>query len=194
MSPKRTSSAFKTKRLALSAVMCALSVVMLGMGAILEVLDITASMLASLFLLPLLLCYGNGYTLMAYAVTSLLSLILMPHSFSPWMYAGLLGYYPMVKHKLDRLPRALAYFLKGILLLTALGVYFVIFYFLMLQGSGSLLDAFLKAFGEEDGGAVMGWVTVALAFISFFAYDLLIDRVLILYRYKWQERVERWMK
>ncbi len=29
--------------------------------------------------------------------------------------------------------------------------------------------------------------------VAFFAYDLLIDRLLVLYRYKWQTRVEKWM-
>ena len=194
MSRQYRSRAFKTKRLALSAVLCALGVVIMGFGAILEVMDITTTMLASLLLLPIMLCYGNGYAVISYAVTAVLSLILMPHSFAPWMYLGLLGYYPMVKSKIDRLPKALSLILKFLLLLAALAVYFVAFYLLMMKGSGSLSEAFLLAFGEEGKGAIMGWATVLLACIAFFAYDLLIDRILILYRYKWQGRIEKWMK
>lgn len=197
MSPRkseRLSGAQKTKRLALSAVLSALGVVLLGFGAIIEVMDITTSMLASLLLLPIILCYGNGYACMAYAVTGILSLILMPQGFSSWLYLGLMGYYPMIKSKLDRLPRFLGYALKAVLLLAVLGLYFVLFYFLMMHGVGSLTDAFTLAFGEEGDSHWIGWATVALAFISFFAYDVLIDKLLILYRYKWQDRVEKWMK
>lgn len=194
MPRRRNQTARKTKRLALCAVLCALGVVILGFGAILEVMDITTTMLASLLLLPIMLCYGNGYAFMTYAVTGLLSVILMPFSFAPWMYLGLAGYYPMIKAKFDRLPKLISILLKAILVLVALLAYFVAFYFLMMQGAGSLSDAFTLAFGEKGDPSWMGWVAVALAYIAFFAYDLLIDRLLVLYRYRWQARVEKWMK
>lgn len=194
MPRRRNQTARKTKRLALCAVLCALGVVILGFGAILEVMDITTTMLASLLLLPIMLCYGNGYAFMTYAVTGLLSVILMPFSFAPWMYLGLAGYYPMVKAKFDRLPKLISILLKAILVLVALLAYFIAFYFLMMQGAGSLSDAFTLAFGEKGDPSWMGWVAVALAYIAFFAYDLLIDRLLVLYRYRWQARVEKWMK
>lgn len=194
MPRRRNQTAHKTKRLALCAVLCALGVVILGFGAILEVMDITTTMLSSLLLLPIMLCYGNGYAFMTYAVTGVLSVILMPFSFAPWMYLGLAGYYPMVKAKFDKLPRLLSILLKAILVLVALSVYFVAFYFLMMQGAGSLSDAFTLAFGEKGDPSWMGWVAVGLAYIAFFAYDLLIDRLLVLYRYRWQARVEKWMK
>jgi len=194
MPRRRNQTARKTKRLALCAVLCALGVVILGLGAILEVMDITTTMLSSLLLLPIMLCYGNGYAFMTYAVTGVLSVILMPFSFAPWMYLGLAGYYPMVKAKFDRLPKLISVLLKAILVLVALSAYFIAFYFLMMQGAGSLSDAFTLAFGEKGDPSWMGWVAVALAYIAFFAYDLLIDRLLVLYRYRWQARVEKWMK
>ncbi len=194
MPRRRNQTAHKTKRLALCAVLCALGVVILGFGAVLEVMDITTTMLSSLLLLPVMLCYGNGYAFMTYAVTGVLSVILMPFSFAPWMYLGLAGYYPMVKAKFDKLPKLLSVLLKAILVLAALAVYFVAFYFLILQGAGSLTDAFALAFGEKDDPSWVGWLAVGLAYIAFFAYDLLIDRLLVLYRWRWQARVEKWMK
>ena len=191
---KRLSNAQKTKRLALSAVFSALGVVILGFGAVIEVMDITTAMLASLLLIPLMLCYGNSHAFMAYAVTGILGVILMPHGFSSWLYLGLVGFYPMIKSKIDRLNRLIGYAIKGLLLLLVLGLYFVLFYFLMMHGSGSIADAFTLAFGEEGDSHWLGWATVALAFVSFFAYDLLIDKLLLLYRYKWQSRIEKWMK
>ena len=192
--PRRSNTAHKTKRLALCAVLCALGVVVLGFGAVLEVMDITTTMLASLILLPIMLCYGNGYAYMTYAVTGVLGVILMPFSFAPWMYLGLAGYYPMVKAKFDKLPKLLSISLKVLLVLAALAVYFVAFYFLMMQGAGSLTDALTLAFGEEGDPSWMGYAAIGLAYVAFFAYDLLIDRLLVLYRFRWQARVEKWMK
>ena len=194
MPRQKNSRAYKTKRLALCAVLAALGVVLLGIGAIVEVMDITTPMLASLLLIPIMLCYGNGYAVMTYAVISVLSIILMPYSFAPWLFVGLAGYYPMVKSKFDRLPRIFALILKAVLVFAALALYFCIFYLIMMQGAGSLSDAVNKAFGDENGTPWMAWAVVALAYVAFFAYDLLIDRVLVIYHFRWRERVEKWMK
>jgi hypothetical protein len=35
---------------------------------------------------------------------------------------------------------------------------------------------------------------VGLSVFTFILFDLLIDRILILYYLRWQKRVERWMK
>ena len=112
-SPRRT-----TRRVAMCGVFCALAVVFLGMGALVEVMDLTAAIAASLVLLPILLCYGNRYALLSYAVTAVLGVLLMPQSLSAWMFAGLTGYYPIIKTRLDRLPRVLGWVIK-LALLTA---------------------------------------------------------------------------
>ena len=35
---------------------------------------------------------------------------------------------------------------------------------------------------------------VGLCILTFFLFDLLIDRMAILYRLRWQKRAEKWMK
>ena len=87
------------------AVLCAVAVVILGLGTLIEIFDLTAAALSSLILLPILLCYGSGYAWLSYAVTAVLGVILMPQSFAAWTFAGLIGYYPIIKQRLDRLPR-----------------------------------------------------------------------------------------
>ena len=104
------------------------------------------------------------------------------------MYAGLTGFYPMVKRGLDKLPRLLGWAVKLLLL------YLAVFYFILLGGEGSFTDAFLKGFGEADSPPVMAWAVVVLSVFTFVLFDLLIDRLLVLYYVKWQKRVERWMK
>ena len=176
------------------AVLCALAVVMLGLGAVIEVIDITAAAVAALVLLPILLCYGARYAWLSYAVTGVLGVLLMPQSLGAWMFAGLTGFYPIVKQKLDRLPRVLGWAVKLLLLAAVLFLYLGVFYFILLGGEGSLFDAFLKGFGEEDGTPLMAWAVIILSLFTYIIFDLLIDRLLILYYLRWQKRVERWMK
>ena len=176
------------------AVLCALAVVMLGLGAVIEVIDITAAAVAALVLLPILLCYGARYAWLSYAVTGVLGVLLMPQSLGAWMFAGLTGFYPIVKQRLDRLPRVLSWAVKLLLLAAVLFLYLGVFYFVMLGGEGSLFDAFLKGFGEEEGTPLMAWAVIILSLFTYILFDLLIDRLLILYYLRWQKRVERWMK
>ena len=192
--PRRTRRRGSTRRLAMCAVLCALAVVMLGLGAIIEVIDITAAAVASLVLLPILLCYGVKYAWLSYAVTGVLGVLLMPQSLGAWMFAGLTGFYPIIKQRLDRLPRILGWTVKLLLLTAVLLLYLAVFYFIMLGGKGSILDAFLKGFGEEGSPPVMAAAVIILSMFTYILFDLLIDRLLILYYIKWQKRVEKWMK
>lgn len=192
--PRRSRRSGTTRRLAMCAVLCALAVVMLGLGAVVEIIDITAAAMASLALLPILLCYGTKYAWLSYAVTGVLGVLLMPQSLGAWMFAGLTGFYPIVKQKLDRLPRILGWAVKLLLLTAVLLLYLAVFYFVMLGGEGSLLDAFLKGFGEEGGTPLMAWAVIILSLFTYILFDLLIDRLLILYYIRWQKRVEKWMK
>ena len=176
------------------AVLCAVAVVILGLGTLIEIFDLTAAALSSLILLPILLCYGSGYAWLSYAVTAVLGVILMPQSFAAWTFAGLIGYYPIIKQRLDRLPRLPGWVIKILLLVAVLCLYVVLVYVLILGGQGGILDSFMAAFGDADGKPIMAWLVVGLSVFTFIVFDLLIDRLLILYRLKWQKRIEKWMK
>ena len=190
----RTRRSRTTRYMATCAVLCAVAVVMLGLGAVSEVLDLPAAAAAALVLLPVLLCYGAKYALLSYAVTAVLGVLLMPQSLAAWMFAGLTGFYPVIKQRLDCLPRLVGWLIKLLLLTAVLLLYLAVFYFILLGGGGSFLDAFLTGFGEEDGTPLMAWAVIALSVFTFVLFDLLIDRLLVLYYIKWQKRVERWMK
>ena len=194
MGQNRNSTRHTTRRVATCGVFCALAVVMLGLGAVIEVLDVTASAAAALILLPILLCYGKKYAWLSYAVTATLGVLLMPQSLAAWMYGGLTGFYPMVKMKLDRLPRILGWPIKLALLTAVLMLYLAVFYFIILGGEGSFADAFLHGFGEENEPPVLAYAVVGLSVFTFILYDLLIDRLLVLYYIKWKKRVEKWLR
>lgn len=182
-----------TRWLVTSALLCALAVVSLAMGALVELIDLTAAALAALVLLPILLCYGTRYALLSYAVTAVLGVMLMPQSLGAWMFAGLTGYYPLLKKQLDRLPRLLSWLAKLAIVGVVIFAYIALFYFIALGGEGSFLDALVLGIGEGEGGALMAWATVGLMVFTYVLFDILIDRLLILYFLRWQKRVEKWM-
>lgn len=191
---QRHSFALKSRRIAVSAMLSALAVVFLALGGLIEIMDLTAAAAASLILLPILLAYGPRYAVLAYAVTGILSVILMPQSLASWVFLGLIGYYPIIKRWLDRLPKISGYLVKMLLVAAVLFLYLLLFYFVFMQGSGSLFDAFQQGFGEPGGSGWLPWALIALSLFTFFIFDLLIDRLLILYRLKWQKKIEKWMK
>ena len=193
MSPRRHDRA-AAKRLAASSVLCAVAVVAMGLGAVVEVLDLTAAAMASVVLLPILLTYGDYYALLAYAATAVLGVILMPQTLTSWLFLGLLGYYPILKRHIDRLPRPLAYLCKLALVSAALAVCFLLMYLIMFGGQGDVGEAFLATFGEAGGSYLLAWAFVAVSVFTFGIFDLLIDRLLILYRLKWKGRIDKWMK
>ncbi len=190
---RRSRRSVKTLRLAVCAVFCALGVAVLGLGAVVEVIDMTASAMAALVFLPILVHYGSGYALACWGVTSLLGIILMPQSLAPWLFLCLLGYYPALKKQIDRLPRPAAFVLKLALVCAALCLYLFLFRLIMMGGAGSLSEVFLTGFGEQGGKTSLAWLFVGLCFLTFFAFDLLIDKLYMIYRLRWQKRIGRWL-
>lgn len=183
-----------TYRLAVCSLFCAMGTVMLGLGAVLETFDITCATVAAILFLPVFYRYGSRYTLLCWGVTSALGLILMPQSLAPWLFACLLGYYPVVKRQVDKLPRSVAFLCKLCIITAAIAVYLLFFWLLMMGGSGSIMDVFQRGLGEEGASRTLIWIMLGLCVLTFFLFDLLIDRIAILYRLKWQKRAEKWMK
>ena len=192
-SPNRHEPRRTTRRLVTCALLCALAVVFLGLGALIEVFDLTAAAVSALILLPVLLCYGGRYAWLSYAVTAVLGILLMPQSLASWTFAGLTGYYPIIKKRLDRLPRVVGWPVKLLLLTGVLCLYLAVFHFLIMGGEGSFADSFLKGFGEAEGSSYMAFAVIGLSLFTYILFDLLIDRLLILYYIRWQKRFEKWM-
>lgn len=185
-----------TYRIVLCAMLCALDVVILAVGMMFDLMDASAAVVASLLLLPVLWQYGRGYAMLCWGVTSAVGLILMPHSTVPWLFLCLFGYYPVVKQSIDRLVRPLAYLVKFLLVSFVLGIYMLLTWCILLGGEGSILDALVGTTGAEAQNVTVGMavVMVGLCLFIFFMFDLLIDKLYIIYRHKWHARVEKWFK
>ena len=183
-----------TRRMVTCAILCALSVVMLAIGTLLEIIDLTAAAMAAVIILLVYLCYGARYALLSYAVTGVLGLVLMPQSLAVWSYLGLMGYYPVIKSRLDRLPRVLGWIIKILLFAVVMAVCLLVFHLLFFGGEGSITDSFLRLFGEEGGKSMMAWAVLGLSLFTFVIFDLMLDRLRVVYDLRFRHRVEKWMK
>ena len=95
----------RTTRIAASGMMIALGVIFLYIGSLVDTLNITMAAVASLLCVLAVVDYGPGYAFMLYAGTGLAALLLLPEKFTPTVYLLLVGYYPMVKERLERLAK-----------------------------------------------------------------------------------------
>ena len=91
-----------TKKLTLSAILAALSVVVLLLGSFIEVVDLSAAALASFFVMFAFLEMGTGYAVLLWTAATLSSLLLFPGGAS--LFYGALGLYPLWKAYLEKLP------------------------------------------------------------------------------------------
>jgi hypothetical protein len=170
----------KTKSLALSAILSALGVVLMYFGAIVQVMDLTMVCIASLFTCFAVMELRGHYPLMIWGVTAFLSLLLVPDKFGALCYTLLLGFYPILKPKIDSHGRLVRVFFK-------------------LIGFNLLLTAMLASakwiFHLPEDEIGLTWAFYPLGNAAFFLYDLAIDRLTMLYllRLRRAWRIERYL-
>ena len=178
----------RTKKLALGAMLAAMGVVMLAIGGLIEVLDLSMAALASFFCIFAVLEMGKGYPVMVYATTGVLAVLIMPQWLSGWFYLLFFGYYPIVKEKLERLPRAVAWILKLLVFNVAITVYAVICYFLFFGELELLMNEFSTLFGGMNVGGVLIAIVYAILNLVFVMYDFALTRLISLYLTRFRRR------
>lgn len=169
----------QTKKLTLSALMCALTVVILLVASFLGDLDLTVLMLSSFCMVFVYLEIGAPYTYLTWCTSTLLTFLLLPGKYFWILYFFLFGIYPILKGIFERLPRVLW-------LLVKLAYFNAVLWVVM------LLIEWLLGFALLDGDTVWWNVIVyALANVSFIAYDYFITVIVRLYVARYRERFRR---
>ena len=97
----------ESQKIALCGVLGALSVVLLLVGAALQIGTYAAPMLAAFLLIPVLDEYGPKYALLLYATVSILSVLLVPELELAFFYVFVIGYYPVLRQQLARIKSTL---------------------------------------------------------------------------------------
>ena len=157
--------------------LCALGVVMLGLGSIIEVLDLTFAIFTSLLTVYAVIEIGGFYPWMIWIVTSVVALLLLPLKTPVLFYALLSGYYPILKQKIERkMARLPAWGLKFCVLAISIGA---------IWGVSKL---FLPDLLEGPGSWFATASMLVLAIIAFVLYDFALTKLITLYLVRFQKR------
>ncbi len=150
------------RRMAACAMMAAISVVLMLLGSILELGMYAAPILAGLCFIPVGQKYGRKYHIVLYVATDILCFLFVPNIEENLMFAGLFGWYPIVRPLLQKLPK----FLKLMVKLAVFNIVIVVIEWLV-----------MTVLAPETVGGVLLWVLLILGNITFLVYDCLIPRV-----------------
>ena len=180
----------RTKKITISAILSALGVVTQFLGAMIETLDLSMAALASFFCIFSVIELGGAYPWLIYAVTSVLSIVLMPYSLGGWFYLLFFGFYPILKEKIEALKRPLSWGIKLIVLNIAL-IFGTFIAYLLIFGkleNNSFFDAFFFVFGGEKTGKWVAVGTYALFNGVFVLYDVALTRLITFYVFKLRKK------
>ena len=149
-----------TRALTVSAVLCALGVILLALGSLLQILDLTMAAVASFLVIFAVIELGGKYPFLIYVVTAVLSMLLVPYKIAALAYLCFAGYYPMLKALLEgHLSKAWGWVLKIV-----------------------IFNA-----GFEITATWYYWLLPACSLV-FVVYDIALTRLIGAYVYKWRSR------
>lgn len=170
-----------TKRLALCSVLASLALVVLFFGGVVPFASIACPVLSSLILIPVYIECGRKWGWLWFVSVAALAAMIAPEKESAVLFV-FFGYYPMLKKYFGRLPKLLKYALKFLYVnLTAFAAYWLMLFVLGL------------ATVVQDFADVEKWtlgLMLLMANISFFIYDILIDRIEIVYHVRLRPKLK----
>lgn len=173
----------KTKKVTLSAMMVALSSVLLLIGAYVEALDLAMGAVSSIIMIFVYIELGSPYTWLVWLATSLCVFLLgSANPMATVWYFLLFGIWPILKAYVERLPRVvwlipkLAY--ANVAFVGAAGLFFLI--------------TSTSPFAFEKNWFIIGvWILGNFAFVI---YDLFVTAMAKVYILKYRKRFSKLLK
>ena len=181
-----------TKKLTLSAILVAMSVVVMVLGGVVPVLDLSMSAMASIIVAFAYIEIGSPYTWLIWLCTTVLSAVMFPGSLLWVSYLVAFGVYPIIKGYIERTPRGLWFLFKLLFANAAI--------WLMILGSELVLG--LPLFNVSELGLtltplltrVIEGVLYIVLNLVFFAYDLCITACVRFYMVKLRHRFQKFLR
>lgn len=93
----------QTERLTLCAVCVALGVVIMTIGALIDVLDLSVAALAGMLSVMVVVEIGGFWPWLVYAATGIIGVLFLPCKLPGAIYLMFCGWYPIIKPRLDRM-------------------------------------------------------------------------------------------
>lgn len=172
----------KTKKLTISAMLVAMGVVIMAVGSVTEVLDLSTSVLASMLVAFACIEIGAPYNYLVWLATTALSAILFPYSLAWMSYFFAFGLWPIIKGYVERAPRPFWLPLKAI---------FSLFAIVAMAITVKLVTGIPLVVAEK------GWMEIglyALVFVCFFLYDAAMSAFIRFYLIKLRHRFKNLLK
>ncbi len=174
----------KSVSVAVSGLCTALSVVLLYLGGATYVLAYTMPMVAGLLLPSLRRTFSLKTAVVTFASTSLISAFIIPDRECSFMYIFLFGLYPLVKDAVDKLEsKALRVIIKFLFCNIAFAVAELL-----------LVYVFAIPFIEEGESRALICIIPLLMNFIYFAYDKLLNSLMLVYVAKIEKRIKRIFK
>lgn len=156
----------KTRKMALTGMLCALSTALMMMGGLIPLATFACPMLAALALIPILVECGQKMAFGAYIAISALSLILCPDKEAALLFA-FIGHYPLIRWRLDQFRSPIVHIVLklGVFNLCILAMYALILWVLHMEQ----IVAEYRAMG-----ALMTGLTLLLGNVCLLLYDRMV--------------------
>ena len=160
----------------------ALGTVIMALGAIIEVVDLSLAAIASLLTVIILIEVGGGYPWLVWLGTSLATFLVFPGS-TVWLMYFAFGVFPILKYYIEKLKRPLWFILK--LLYVNLMAISLIYLVELIFG---------LPFFEEGSLLIVKVLVYLLLIVAFFAYDRLLTLFARLYADRLRQRFKQLFK
>ena len=159
--------------MALAAVLSALCFVVLLLGSVITVLDLSCAAVASFIIIFCVIELGGYYPYLVWGVVSLLSLLILPDKFGALVFALFSGVYPILKSYIERIPKLPSWILKlcifNIVLTVIIGT-----------------SRFILGIPTEE--IDFSLIVYGVCNITFILYDIASTRIITLYLFKLRKR------
>lgn len=168
----------KTRALTLCSIFSALGVIILYLGSLIEVIDLSMAVAASLLVVIAVIELGGIYPWLIYTVTSVLSILLLPNKFVALVYFAFAGFYPILKAQIERI--------KGIVCALIKLAVFNLCLFVMWTVAKIFVVPFELIYGIV--------ITVIILNLVFVLYDFALTRLITRYIYAWRKKlkIDKW--
>ena len=174
----------KSWAMAYCGMAAALSVALMLLGAVIPVLMFIAPAVASFLIATVCMECGKTMAWTAYGAVSVLALLFVPDKEEALTFVFLLGYYPLVKPRFERIRPAL---LRGAAKLALCnGSILLLYDLVLLLVPGGSISQDLKA-----TALAVSLTTLAMGNVAFLLYDRALHNLLQIYRILWQPRLHK---
>ena len=173
-----------TRAIALGGVFAALAVVIMLVGGYIPIGTFAAPIFAGICLLPIAMELGTKWALLCYLAVSIISAMLVPDQELVLFFIVLFGYYPVLQPKLAKIKsKVLRMVAKLVIFNVAVAAVYAVL--LLLLASPGLIAEF------SENGALFWAFLLVLANVTFVLYDIMLEKVRLIYLYRVRKRLFR---